>query len=71
MRHICCLLAIIAARESLAQKAKPKPFVQYQGKAAAYLQRLHTPLGKLAWREDYPGGFSAWQKAARKSRTGK
>ena len=43
-------------------------FAAYPAATAAYLKRLHgSELGQapFAFRRDYPGGFSAWQKSAR------
>jgi hypothetical protein len=49
--------------------------VEYSKPAAAILKRLHakhaddSSPGKLAFRSDYPGGFKAWQRDARKKLT--
>ena len=48
-----------------------KPFVEYPEGPARYLERLHhrgqggSHGGELAFRLDYPGGLSAWQRDAR------
>jgi hypothetical protein len=55
-----------------AQDSAKKPFVEFAPDAPArYLSRLHgkDKLGSgstLQFRSDYPGGFSAWQRDARK-----
>ena len=62
------LVCPIAAQAPLPGK---KPFVQYDEKPARYLKRLHrkgieeSPAARFSFREDYPGGFAAWQKDAR------
>ncbi|MFB3826091.1 MAG: dienelactone hydrolase family protein [Bryobacteraceae bacterium] len=39
---------------------------EYPEHAARYLKRLYAPAGqRLAFREDYPGGFRNWQREAR------
>gem|GEM_PF-96455 len=49
-----------------------KPFAKYPVFARRYLKRIHgTPedkftRGALAYRDDYPGGFTKWQNDARK-----
>ena len=66
MRRLILVVGVVSLCAPLiAQEDKDKPFVDYQGDAAAYLRRLHDKQGRLAWRDDYPGGFSAWQTAGR------
>ncbi|MBC8352799.1 MAG: acetylxylan esterase [Planctomycetes bacterium] len=53
-----------------AQSDSPKPFAEYPERTAKYLQRLHITnsvgsKGTLSFREDFPGGFAAWQVVAR------
>ena len=66
-------LVFVAIAASLTQEGRSQqppdsdpPFVTYPEPTAAYLDRLHrkTPA-PLAFREDFPGGFDAWQNAAR------
>lgn len=46
--------------------AEPKDFNDYPEPVAKFLQRANTAdQGEYAFRNDYPGGFEAWQKAAR------
>ena len=60
---LCCPLR--------AEPPAEKPFVQYDKKPARYLKRLHrkgieeSAAARFSFREDYPGGFAAWQKDAR------
>ena len=63
-------LASDLAAEAGAQSDPTRPFAEYPERSAAYLRRIHAKNsndvgGDLAFREDYPGGFKAWQKAAR------
>lgn len=53
------------------QDHSTRPFVEFADPVAAYLKRIHSPAtaqgagGTLAFRPDYPGGFTAWQRDAR------
>jgi len=55
-----------------AQDGPDRPFVEFPDPVASYLKRIHgkdatkTAAASLAFREDYPGGFVAWRKAARR-----
>lgn len=71
----CCfalLTAVSLADLAEAQDRAEKPFAEYADAPARYLKRLHgkgTPnssVGALQFRPDYPGGFAAWQRDARK-----
>lgn len=53
---------------------EPRPFAEFAGAADSYLKRIHakdvhSPVAPLAFRDDYPGGFKAWQQDARKKLT--
>ncbi|MCP4170626.1 MAG: acetylxylan esterase [Fuerstiella sp.] len=58
---------------SLAQDKPAQPFAKFPRPVADYLKRIHsgteTSAGELAFRTDYPGGFTAWQSDARKKLT--
>ena len=49
-----------------------RPFVEFADPVAGYLKRIHSPASTkgepdaLTFRLDYPGGFIAWQRDARK-----
>jgi fermentation-respiration switch protein FrsA (DUF1100 family) len=72
-RGILILLAgLILAEPVAGQDEAEKAFVEFPDATAGYLKRLHAKdllnsgVGELAFREDYPGGFAAWQRDARK-----
>lgn len=55
------------------QDTPAQPFADFPDPVAGYLKRIHsnseTATGALAFRADYPGGFTAWQSDARKKLT--
>ena len=65
------LFGILPCCPLRAEPPAEKPFVQYDEKPARYLKRLHrkgtaeSAAARFSFREDYPGGFAAWQKDAR------
>jgi hypothetical protein len=70
-----CLVLLIGsslAEPVIGQDEVGKPFAEFTEAPAQYLKRLHgkdsakSSTGELAFRADYPGGFSAWQRDARK-----
>ena len=72
-RGILILLAgLILAEPVAGQDEAEKAFVEFPDASASYLKRLHAKdllnsgVGELAFRADYPGGFAAWQRDARK-----
>ena len=67
------VLATVSCLSSgaLAQIDPQLPLVDYPDRPGHYLQRLHVTdskvgKGTLSFRQDFPGGFAAWQKASRK-----
>lgn len=70
-RCLAVVLSFVAMGVGLttAQDATVKPFVEYDHGPAEYLRSLHGRTGELAWRTDFPGGFPAWQTAARNKLT--
>ncbi len=55
---------------AVTQSHSQETFVEYPDRPARYLQRIHATSstvvkGALSFREGFPGGFEAWQKAAR------
>ncbi|MAD79399.1 MAG: hypothetical protein CMJ50_00955 [Planctomycetaceae bacterium] len=76
MKTICqCVLVLVTAGtltgNAAAQSDLQKAFVKYPDRPAPYLRRLHAKppngmKGTLSFRRDFPGGFAAWQDAARK-----
>ena len=44
-----------------------KPFVSYDPAVQNYLKRIQSGKNEFGFREDWPGGFTAWQSAARAS----
>jgi hypothetical protein len=66
------VVCLSIARLSTAQDESQASFVTYPDPAASFLARLHgksevsAKAGSLAFRADYPGGFVAWQRDARK-----
>ena len=71
MRWAVVLLLSILVSHVLGQDGVIKPLVEYSERPALYLKRLHhkdkggSHEGELAFRLNYPGGFSAWQRDAR------
>ena len=68
IRHLILLAGTtLLASVGFGQDEPKKPFAQYAHPTAQYLNRLHLSRAQpaLAFRENYPGGFAAWQKAAR------
>jgi hypothetical protein len=69
---LALLVGLCMVDLSVAQESARKPFAPYSGASALYLKRIHgksapdSALGELSYRPDYPGGFAAWQKDARK-----
>lgn len=71
---LCFILVtgLPVAETAQGQDEAVKPFVEFPGATARYLSRLHgkdganSKVGELAFRADYPGGFEAWQRDARK-----
>lgn len=63
-----CLTSCTPAQETTA-----RPFADFPDPVTIYLKRLHsnsgTAAGQFAFREDYPGGFTAWQSDARRKLT--
>ena len=65
MRSLMSLLLTISiAGVLMADPPEPSRF-EYSGAAKTFLPRLHGHPGALAYRQDYPGGFVAWQESAR------
>lgn len=68
--HAFVVPAIHACAQDQEQESN-LPFVEYHDSAADFLHRLHgkdagnSGAGALAYRDDYPGGFLAWQRDAR------
>jgi hypothetical protein len=69
-----CLVLLIGsslAEPTIGQDEVRKPFAEFTEAPAQYLKRLHgkvdanTSAGELAFRADYPGGFTTWQRDAR------
>lgn len=61
-------LGLCVVSLALGDVAWAQAFVEYPADSGAYLKRLHSrasSLAPFAFRADYPGGFSAWQRGAR------
>jgi hypothetical protein len=75
MKAVIQFILVLATAGALtgvaaAQIDSPRPLVDYPDRSGHYLQRLHVSTsnggkGTLSFRQDFPGGFTAWQKAAR------
>ncbi|MAR08589.1 MAG: hypothetical protein CL681_01275 [Blastopirellula sp.] len=66
--QIGLLLMILLPFGVVAQTPQAPAFAEYPAVTAAYLKRLHNPGqggAPFAFRDDYPGGFTGWQEAAR------
>ena len=69
-QFILLLSAFLLGTETGAAEER-KPFAEFADPVAGYLKRIHTKHNSaarapLAFREDYPGGFKAWQRDARR-----
>ena len=77
MTCVCVGLATVLglAWVSEAQGEPKKPFAEYPAPVGRFLNRIHSRNGgdassvALAFRADYPGGFTAWQRDARRKLT--
>jgi len=62
----CFIIAILISSMSQACHGQGKDFNAYPENVAEYLERLYDEdEQELAFRDDYPGGFEAWQREAR------
>ncbi|MCP4854377.1 MAG: alpha/beta hydrolase [Fuerstiella sp.] len=70
--RVATLACLWLVGSALGQDDLQRPFVEFPDPVAGYLKRIHSsaaaPAGAaaLAFRSNYPGGFTAWQRDARK-----
>lgn len=65
MRNFLAVFGVLYFMPFVAGDPPSEAFDSYSDREQAYFERVHGQPGNLSYSPDYPGGFEAWQLAAR------
>ena len=65
MRNLLAVVCMLSYAPFVVGEPPNEAFDSYSSPERAYFKRVHGQLGALAYTPKYPGGFEAWQRAAR------
>ena len=65
MRNLLAVVLTLSSMHFAVGDPPTRKFDSYSDQERAYLQRVHGQPGALSYTPEYPGGFQAWQDAAR------
>lgn len=65
MRDVLAVMWVFAFAPVVVGDPPARSFDSYSDQERAHLKRIHGQPGTLSYTPDYPGGFEAWQDAAR------